>query len=449
MRAVLARGKRAAPHEPAHLQAPGRPERVIADNAAPITDAAGHMTGAVLVFHDITDRHRAAEELQKAGRIESLGVLAGGIAHDFNNLLTAMLGNLSVARSGGDLPGRAVDALGRAEKACWRARDLTGQLLTFARGGDPVRKTLSLVPVLERAVRGATANTSVQLHPRFEPDLPTVEADEDQLLQVFHNIALNAVQAMPGGGSLHADVSLVDAPENLSAVEDAAGTPAGAYVEIRLRDTGTGIAPEHLPKIFDPFFSTRTNGTGLGLAIAYSIVRKHDGVIRVESAPGQGSTFTLYLPVSPSAATPPRERPAERASRAGGRVLFMDDDPDIRELAGAILGLIGYEATLTCEGGETLAVYQQARAEGRPFAAVILDLTIPGGMGGKETIRRLREIDPGVRAIVSSGYSNDAVIADFRAHGFMAMVAKPYRMEDLARALTEAITGAPAPATPP
>ena len=449
MRAVLARGKRAAPHDPAHLQAPGRPERVIADNAAPITDAAGHMTGAVLVFHDITDRHRAAEELQKAGRIESLGVLAGGIAHDFNNLLTAMLGNLSVARSGGDLPGRAVDALGRAEKACWRARDLTGQLLTFARGGDPVRKTLSLVPVLERAVRGATANTSVQLHPRFEPDLPTVEADEDQLLQVFHNIALNAVQAMPGGGSLHADVSLVDAPENLSAVEDAAGTPAGAYVEIRLRDTGTGIAPEHLPKIFDPFFSTRTNGTGLGLAIAYSIVRKHDGVIRVESAPGQGSTFTLYLPVSPSAATPPRERPAERASRAGGRVLFMDDDPDIRELAGAILGLIGYEATLTCEGGETLAVYQQARAEGRPFAAVILDLTIPGGMGGKETIRRLREIDPGVRAIVSSGYSNDAVIADFRAHGFMAMVAKPYRMEDLARALTEAITGAPAPATPP
>ena len=446
VRAVLASGMRAAPHDPAHLQAPGRQELVIADNAAPIADASGGMTGAVLVFHDITDRHRAAEELQKAGRIESLGVLAGGIAHDFNNLLTAMLGNLSVARSGGDLPMRAVDALGRAEKACWRARDLTGQLLTFARGGDPVRKTMALLPVLEQATRGATQNTGVQLHHHFEPDLPTVEADEDQLQQVFHNLALNAVQAMPGGGSLHVDVSLVAAPEDLGALEEAGGAPAGAYVEIRMRDTGAGIAAEHLSKIFDPFFSTRTNGTGLGLAIAYSIIRKHDGVIRVESKPGAGATFTLYLPVSPSAASVSRERPAERGGRAGGRVLFMDDDPDIRDLAGAILGLIGYEATLTCEGNETLTVYQQARGEGRPFAAVILDLTIPGGMGGKETIRRLREIDPGVRAIVSSGYSNDAVIADFRAHGFMAMVAKPYRMEDLSRVLTEAITGvAPAP----
>ena len=445
VRAVLASGMRAAPHDPAHLQAPGRATRVVADNAAPITDSAGQMAGAVLVFHDITDSHRAAEEMQKAGRIESLGVLAGGIAHDFNNLLTAMLGNLSVARSGGDLPLRAADALGRAEKACWRARDLTGQLLTFARGGDPVRKTILLVPVLERAVRGATGNTGVGLHAHFEPDLPTVEADEDQLLQVFHNLALNAVQAMAGGGALHVHAALVSTPEVLAAVGDAAGTPAGAYVEVRLRDTGAGIAPENLSKIFDPFFSTRTNGTGLGLAIAYSVVRKHDGVIRVESTPGQGSTFTLYLPVSPSAAPPPRESPAERASRAGGRVLFMDDDPDIRDLAGAILGLIGYEAELTADGSETLTVYQQARAEGQPFAAVILDLTIPGGMGGKETIRRLREIDPGVRAIVSSGYSNDAVIADFRAHGFMAMVAKPYRMEDLARALTEAITGAAVP----
>ena len=445
VRAVLASGMRAAPHDPAHLQSPGRPERVIADNAAPIADADGQMTGAVLVFHDITDRHRAAEELQKAGRIESLGVLAGGIAHDFNNLLTAMLGNLSVARSGGDLPLRAVDALGRAEKACWRARDLTGQLLTFAKGGDPVRKTLSIVPVLEQATRGATQHTGVQLHHRFEPDLPTVEADEDQLMQVFHNIALNAVQAMAGGGSLHVDMSLVSAADILAAVEDAADTPAGAYVEIKIRDTGTGIAPEHLSKIFDPFFSTRTNGTGLGLAIAYSIIRKHDGVIRVESKLGAGSTFTLYLPVSPSAAPAPRPRAEERPGRTGGRVLFMDDDPDIRDLAGAILGLIGYEATLTSEGAETLVEYQAARTAGRPFAAVILDLTIPGGMGGKETIRRLREIDPGVRAIVSSGYSNDAVIADFRAHGFMAMVAKPYRMEDLSRVLTEAITGAAAP----
>ncbi len=441
VRAVLATGLRAAPHDPAHLHTPGRPERVVADNAAPIVDSAGSLLGAVLVFHDITDRHRAAEELQKAGRIESLGVLAGGIAHDFNNLLTAMLGNLSVARSGGELPGRTIDALGRAEKACWRARDLTGQLLTFAKGGDPVRKTLSMPPMIEAAVRAATQNTGAQVSFHFEEELPAVEADEDQITQVLHNLALNAVQAMPGGGSLQISGGPVSSAEGLAAVEDARHTMPGPYVEIVLRDSGTGIAPEHLSKIFDPFFSTRSNGTGLGLAIAYSIIRKHDGVIRVDSRPGAGSTFTIYLPVSPQAEPPVRERADARPPRTGGRILFMDDDPDIRDLAGAILGLIGYEAVLTIEGGETLTAYQQARAEGRPFAAVILDLTIPGGMGGKETIRRLREIDPGVRAIVSSGYSNDAVIADFRAHGFMGMVAKPYRMEDLARSLTEVITG--------
>ena len=441
VRAVLASGMRAAPHDPAHLVPSDRPARVITDQAAPIVDPAGGMMGAVLVFHDITDRHRAAEELQKAGRIESLGVLAGGIAHDFNNLLTAILGNLSVARTDNALPARTADALGRAEKSCWRARDLTNQLLTFAQGGEPVRKTLSLGPIIERAARGAAANSPAQLSFHFEEGLPTVEADEGQIVQVFHNMALNAVQAMPGGGSLQVSAGMVVSPQGLAAVEDAA-RPAGAYVEIILRDSGTGIAPEHLPKIFDPFFSTRSNGTGLGLAIAYSVVRKHDGVIRVESHVGAGTTFTVYLPVSPQAA-PPLPRLPEPPAKTGERVLFMDDDPDIRDLAGAILKLMGYEPTLTVEGGETLAAYQSARTAGQPYAAVILDLTIPGGMGGRETIRRLREIDANVRAIVSSGYSNDAVIADFRAHGFMAMVAKPYRMEDLAKALNEAITGLP------
>jgi two-component system cell cycle sensor histidine kinase/response regulator CckA len=436
VRAVLATGLRAAPHDPAHLQSPGRPEKIIADNAAPISDRSGQMTGAVLVFHDITDRHRAAEELQKAGRIESLGVLAGGIAHDFNNLLTAVLGNLSVARSGGDLSNRAVDALERAEKACWRARDLTGQLLTFSRGGDPVRKTLTLPPLIEQAVRNVVLNTPVQVEFQMEADLPTVEADESQFVQVLHNLAINAVQAMPGGGTLR-----VRARRTRSRYEDGDNSPAeiSDYVEITLRDTGIGIGPEYLSKIFDPFFSTKSNGTGLGLAIAYSIIKKHDGAISVDSQPGAGATFKVYLPTSPQAIPPHGNGTDPDHAKAGGRILFMDDDPDIRDLAGAILGLLGYDATLTREGSEALVQYQAALGTPRPFAAVILDLTIPGGMGGKETIRRLREIDPGVRAIVSSGYSNDAVIADFRASGFVAMVAKPYRMEDLARALTEAI----------
>ena len=253
VRAVLATGLRAAPHDPAHLNAPNRPERVVADNAAPIVEPGGALGGAVLVFHDITDRHRAAEELQKAGRIESLGVLAGGIAHDFNNLLTAMLGNLSVARSGGELPARAIDALGRAEKACWRARDLTGQLLTFARGGDPVRKTLALKPLIEGAVRAASQNTGTQVSFHFEDDLPPIEADEGQLTQVLHNLAINAVQAMPGGGSLQISAAQMVSSEGLAAVEEVTNPTPGPYVEIVLRDSGTGIAPEHLSKIFDPF----------------------------------------------------------------------------------------------------------------------------------------------------------------------------------------------------
>ena len=253
----------------------------------------------------------------------------------------------------------------------------------------------------------------------FEDDLPSVEADEGQVVQVFHNMALNAAQAMPGGGSLHVSAALVDSPEALADIEDAEN-PGGLYVEIVMGDTGPGIAPEHLSKIFDPFFSTRSNGTGLGLAIAYSVVRKHEGTIRVESRQGAGTTFTIYIPVSPKVVPPPREKPAPKPARAGGKVLFMDDDDDIRDLAGAILGLLGYEPTLTTEGTETLAAYQQARTEGEPFAAVILDLTIPGGMGGKETMRRLREVDPNVRAIVSSGLQQrrgDRRFPGARVHG--------------------------------
>ncbi len=311
--------------------------------------------------------------------------------------------------------------------------------MTFSRGGDPIRKTLALPALVEQAVRGAVLNTNVLADFSFESDLPTVEADENQIVQVLHSLAVNAVQAMPGGGTLRVRVARARARHDADS-----GLPASSdHVEISLRDAGGGIAPEHLAKIFDPFFTTRSGGSGLGLAIAYSIIKKHDGVIDVESQLGVGSTFSIHLPVSQIIPPSDRLRPAADSAE-GQRVLFMDDDPDIRDLGGAILGLIGYDATLTREGSEAVAVYQGAMEAGRPFAAVILDLTIPGGMGGKETLRRLKEINPAVRAIVSSGYSNDAVIADFRGSGFVAMVAKPYRMEDLARALNEAIIEPPA-----
>jgi PAS domain S-box-containing protein len=439
VRAALATGRRAVGPDPVNLRAEGLPERIVGDHAAPILNAAGAVEGAVLMLQEINEVHGTTEEVLKAGQLESLGVLAGGIAHDFNNLLTAMLGNLSVARFAGGLPGHAVDALDRAERACWRARDLTGQLLTFARGGDPVRAPLALLPTVEQSIRGVLKehpNIRFELAPA-EP-LPTIEADKAQLEQAIAHITLNAVQAMPDGGTLRAAVRLVTSPGGPPGLERA-GQGAGAYVEVALTDTGIGIAPENLAKIFDPFFSTRPNGTGLGLAMAYSIVRKHDGHLRVESRLGEGSSFTLYLPVSPQAMPPLREALGGTAGASTSRVLFMDDDADILELAGAVLRLLDYDPVLTRDGNEAIDAYQEARAAGRPFAAVILDLTIPGGMGGRDTIRRLREIDPDVRAIVSSGYSNDAVLSEHRAHGFRAMVAKPYRMEDLARALSEAI----------
>ncbi|MBV9657946.1 MAG: response regulator [Verrucomicrobia bacterium] len=458
VRAVLQTGLRVSPRDTAQLAgdpAADRPTRVIADNAAPINDPgdeAGQLRGVVLVLHDITDRHRAAEELQKAGRIESLGLLAGGIAHDFNNLLTSVLGNLSVARSSGGnypsphdaarpaLPPAVVEAIDRAERACSRARELTNQLLTFAKGGDPVRKTVELPAPIEQAVHFALTGSSVRADIRFDADLATVEADEGQLVQVFHNLALNAAQAMAAeGGTL--EVRGINARGHPGGASPP--LPPGDYVVLTVRDHGCGISAEHMSKIFDPFFTTKANGTGLGLATTYSIIKKHDGAVIVESEPGVGTEFTIFLPANPAATahaahetTPelPTARPAP-----GLRVLFMDDDPDIRELIGAILALLGYEVTLTCDGAAAIKEYETALACGRRFAVVILDLTIPGGMGGKETVRRLREIDPKVRAVVSSGYSNDTVVSDFRQAGFVGMVAKPYRMEDLARVLNEVI----------
>lgn len=443
VRAVLQTGLRVNPHDNTPLTDPEGNARIIADNAAPINSPRnGRLLGVVLVFHDITDRHRAAEEMQRAGRIESLGLLAGGIAHDFNNLLTSVLGNLSLARAAGTLPGGVEEALERGERACLRARELTGQLLTFARGGDPVRKPTALPELIRQAVRFSLMGSNVRAECNFDPDLALIDADEGQLTQVFHNLALNAVQAMPEGGTLSVHAANVHHPGWTDPP-----LPAGNYVAVTVRDTGTGINADNLAKIFDPFFTTKASGTGLGLATTYSILRKHLGAIEVSSKVNHGTTFTIHLPASATPAmnhpTPSTGSPGTtadpRPDGPGGRILFMDDDSDIRELAGAILALLGYETTLTSDGAEAIREYTAAREAGQPFAAVILDLTIPGGMGGKEAVKKLREIDPGVRAIVSSGYSNDAVSAEYHAVGFVGMVAKPYRMDDLAKVLREVI----------
>jgi PAS domain S-box-containing protein len=389
---------------------------------------------------DLTERKRIEAELLKTQKLESVGILAGGIAHDFNNILTGILGNISLARlrvaDGDPVQGR----LAEAEKASLHARELTQQLLTFARGGAPVRRPLAVEPLLRDAARFALRGTNVRLEFRIAPGLPAVEADEGQLGQVVQNLVLNACQAMPGGGTVTVGAEAVELGASV-----AAPLPAGRYVRLTVADQGVGIAPEHLGRIFDPYFTTKSSGSGLGLAVTYSVVHSHRGHVSVTSAPGGGSTFVIHLPAT-DAPPAPGEREHEAGARGRGRVLVMDDEEVVRDVAAAMLEECGYEPVAVADGGEAVRAFRDAREAGRPFDAVIVDLTVPGGMGGLRALELMRGIDPQVRAIVSSGYSNDPVMADFRGHGFAGIVTKPYRVRDLADAVQRVLAGHGAPA---
>jgi len=374
---------------------------------------------------------RLEAEVQRAARLESLGVLAGGIAHDFNNLLTIIMGNLGLAMLDEKTKQAAGDYLREIERGALRARDLTQQLLTFAKGGDPLRTTVSLPEIVRLAAEFVLHGTSARCEYTTIPGLWNANVDKDQITQVVQNIVLNSVQAMPHGGVIR--VSLVN--EEIAAAAKS-GLAAGRYVRLAITDPGEGISPDVLPRIFDPYFSTKKAGSGLGLATVYSIVKKHKGRIEVDSTPGRGTTFTLWLPAAgsrpPQPSAPPEPpRMASASPIKPARVLLMDDEESIRRLGVALLQRIGLEPTAVADGGEAVRVFTEARSARRPFDLIILDLTIPGGMGGKETVDLIRKIDPGVPAIVSSGYSSDPVLADFRSYGFQAMVAKPYEISQL------------------
>jgi PAS domain S-box-containing protein len=404
-------------------------EIAIADSAAPIRDRAGALHGVVMVFRDVSEQQRLADELFRARKIESVGVLAGGIAHDFNNLLTSILGNISLAKLYGEADARVVQRLTEAERACQRATALTHQLLTFARGGSPVRRTVSIHELLHEsvgfAVRGANVRCDVALPDALWP----ADIDADQINQVIHNVVLNAVQAMPEGGSVQVRA------ENIALTTTAAlPLQEGRYIKITVRDHGEGIPADVLPTIFDPYFTTKAGGNGLGLATAYAIVTKHDGSLTVESTEGVGTTFGIYLPASQD----PIDRAPEVAGVSlvgSGRVLVMDDDATIRDLLREMLTSMGYAVEYARDGAEALAVYHRLQAEGQVVAVVILDMTIPGGMGGQETLKRLRAIDPQVKALVSSGYANDPVMAHYAQYGFDGVVTKPYTIQRLHEAL--------------
>ncbi len=415
---------------PALLVSRDGTERIVVASGAPMRDQLGHVVGAVLVFRDMTESRKLETELHRSSKLESLGLLAGGIAHDFNNILTGILGNISLARMQLAPDSPAHDRLEKAESSCLRARDLTNQLLTFARGGAPLKKTKSIAQLVKDAGDFAVIGSNVRCEFAIAPDLWAADVDQTQIAQVLNNMLINAVQAMPEGGIIQVRAENVPAGTKVGL-----SAPAANHVRISIQDHGPGVPPENLSRIFDPFFTTKPRSRGLGLTTAYSIIRKHDGYIEVESKPGKGATFHIYLPASSRSATATDHQ--IRASMGEGRVLVMDDEPDILTLSQVVLKRLGYEVEVASDGTEALRRYRAAAEAGKPFDAVIMDLTVPGGMGGKEAIRHFREFDPQVRAIVSSGYSNDPVMADFQKHGFRGVVAKPYQIADLAKTLKE------------
>jgi len=413
-------------------------ERIIADSAAPIRDQESRIVGAVLVFRDITEKRKMEEELLKAQKLESIGILAGGIAHDFNNLLTAILGNISLSKmyvSAGD---KIHQKLSEAEKASLRARDLTQQLLTFSRGGAPVKKTSSIVEIIKDSTAFSLSGAKVTCTFAIPDDLWMVEVDEGQISQVINNIILNAEQAMPNGGVIEVTCRNIQvrAADNLPLQE-------GRYILVTISDQGEGIPEEALPRIFDPYFTTKDRGKGLGLSTVYSIVHNHDGHITVSTKPGFGTTFFIYLPATNcSEKLHPREEIAAdplESPTVKGKVLVMDDEENIREVVAEMLRFIGYEVTLSRDGEEAVSLYMHALESNQPFAAVLMDLTIPGGMGGGEAIRILRKIDPEVKGIVSSGYSNDPILSEYSAFGFQGIITKPYKLGELRDVLERVI----------
>ncbi len=409
-------------------------EYQIADSAAPIRDRQDKISGAVLVFRDVTEEIQIRNELAKTQKMEAIGTLAGGIAHDFNNLLTAILGNTNLARVQINTPDLAVASLVKAETAVKRAKGLTRQLLTFAKGGLPVKKMTSLAAVLNDVGVFAVSGSKAKIEFTIADDLWGLEIDEGQISQAVSNLIINAMQAMPDGGVIKV------AAENVTVGPDSdLPLPAGPYIEVTIADEGQGIAADHLARIFEPYFSTKAEGSGLGLAGAYSIVNNHHGHIAVVSEPGYGAVFTIFLPASGKPFPPPAEKKAVLAAAPVGkhRILVMDDDELIREVATGMLRHFGYEVECVADGAAALELYVQNKEAGRPFAVVIMDLTIPDGMGGKEAIGRLLAIDPAAKAIVSSGYSSDPIMADPRRYGFKATVTKPYLMEDMRKILQE------------
>ncbi len=389
------------------------------------------------VVADITERKKYEHEQVKIEKLESLGILAGGIAHDFNNILTGIMGNISFAQIFLDATHKSFRPLLAAEKASVRASELAHQLLTFARGGEPVKKVVSLQHVVNESVSLVLHGSNIKGNIDIPDSIHAIEADEGQMSQLFHNIIINAMQAMTGGGTL-----TVTAHNATLYNGNSMNLPGGTYVRLSLIDQGCGISDDDLKRIFDPYFTTKTSGNGLGLASVHSIVSRHGGHIGVSSVVGTGTSFIIHLPSIGETYSKFQTNSALQATgnHTGGSILVMDDEEMIREMTTEMLEYLGYQVT-TCENGaEALAQYKAAKTSGASFSAVIMDLTIPGGMGGKETAQQILAIDPQACLIVSSGYSNDPIMSDFSTYGFNGAMTKPYNITELGQQLSSLLS---------
>jgi PAS domain S-box-containing protein len=403
----------------------------IADSGAPICDKESKIIGVVLVFRDITNEKKTEQELLKIRKLESVGVLAGGIAHDFNNILSAILGNIELSSKILGKEHEVSSLLSDAISATFRASKLTQQLLTFAKGGEPIKETTALPDIVKESAEFVLHGSNITCTYDCPEDLWFANVDTGQIGQVIQNIILNARHAMPDGGRIKIKGENITNQTDIPLLDG----HTGKFIKIVVRDSGLGIPREFIDKIFDPYFSTKQEGSGLGLAISHSIISKHNGYLTAESTPGEGSVFTIYLPATTEPVPQGKDRRSVSVPARTATIMIMDDEEVVRNVTKSQLEFLGHRVIVVSDGVEAIAENRKMRNSDDPVDIIIMDLTIPGGMGGREAVQKILKEDPDAKVIVSSGYSTDPVMAEYRKYGFSATLSKPVVIDELEKVI--------------